>query len=138
MSKGEDKFWDKIRAGLQSMGEVDRIESHATSIGRPDINMCLNPGIVWDIELKYSDDGKVKMRPSQRGWFKRRARVHGQAMVLTHVVTSREDMFMVNMVNHIPEEDDLDAWILVAHIIWDGGINWGQFEEILRTPYVPF
>jgi hypothetical protein len=132
MKGGEAKFWHEIRIPLRGMGDVDRIESHATSIGRPDVNICLNPGITWDIELKYSDAGKVKLRPAQRMWFSKRRGVKAKACVFTKAVINGTPVYFLNMINHIPEGDRLDDWINSADIVWDRKMDYAQLEGILR------
>lgn len=133
MKGGEGKFWNEIRIPLNSMGDADRLESHATCIGRPDVNICLSGGIVWDIELKYSDNGKINLRPAQRMWFVKRGRVGAKACVFTKAVIQGEAVYFLNMINKIPDGDSLDDWINAAHVVWDHKVDYAEFEEILRA-----
>lgn len=133
MNREESKFWqNQLKTGFHAIGDVDRIESHSTSLGRPDVNICLNPSINWDIELKYSDNGKVHLRPSQRGWFSRRRRVRANALVLTKAIINGQAVYFINMIDKIPDGDRIDDWINLAHIVWDGKIDFGELEGILR------
>ena len=133
MKRGEQKFWrDQLQLPFKAIGDADRIESTGTALGRPDVNLVIPMGIVWDIELKYCDDGKVKMRPSQRGWFSRRKRFGHPCFVFTKVVTNSGVFYMINMNGHIPDGDVLNDWIADAHVVWDDNIDWVQFEEVLR------
>jgi hypothetical protein len=132
MNGGEAKFWrNELKNAFNAMGDVDRIESHSTSIGRPDVNICLDPGIIWDIELKYSDNGKVRVRPAQRMWFAKRMRVKANVAFLTKAVINGRSVYFMNM--YPPNENFLDDWINRAHVVWDDKIDFNELEEILRA-----
>lgn len=134
MNKGESKFWrDDLRVAFQAMGDVDRLESHATSIGRPDVNLCLMDGIVWDVELKYTDCHTVKIRPAQKMWHSKRGRAGGNSCILTKVVLRDEKFFIFHYGRRARDLDDrLSTWIETADIIWDNKIDFVELEEIFR------
>lgn len=129
---GETKFWRKdLQVAFKALGDYDRIESHDVSIGRPDINICLSGGVVWDIELKYSDTNTTRLRPSQRGWFFRRRRVGGNCAVFTKWVRPNETLYLFNL--QFPDDDNMQDWADYAEVIWEGKIDWNELEEILRA-----
>jgi len=131
--KPEKKFWtNELRAGFRSMGDVDRIES-GTSIGRPDVNFAMYPGISWDIELKVVHNNRITLRPSQRGWFSRRRRVAARAFVLTK--WEEGDLYMLHFPFSIPDSDKVNDWEVMADHTWDGNIDWPEFQEILKGEY---
>jgi len=135
MSGGEAKFWrNDLKFAFESMGDVDRIESHDTALGRPDVNLCLQGGVEWNIELKYCDSNKIKLRPSQKMWLRKRARVGGKVAVFTKVVTNRGVTFYLLHVGPAVARvsDELVDWVNTADVCWDDKINFGELEEILR------
>jgi hypothetical protein len=134
MSGGESKFWrNDLKVAFESMGDVDRIESHDVTLGRPDTNLCLHGGIVWDIELKYCDSNKVKLRPSQRMWLRKRAGVGGKVAVFSKVVSKDGTFFMLHIGPAVARvSDDLEDWIKTATHIWDHKIDFAELEEMLR------
>lgn len=132
MKGGEAKFWNRIRVALDSIGFADRIESHATSSGIPDVHFAVEPGIHWFIELKYCDAGKVKLRATQRGWFYKMKKTQGKAFVFTKVVNLGKEFYMIHMPWDIPKGDDLVDWENSAYLVWDDFINWSEFEEVIR------
>lgn len=132
MKGGEHKFWTlDLRTGMNSIGHTNRIESHAATIGRPDVNICLHGGIVWDIELKYCDHNKVELRPAQRMWLKRRATVGGNCAVLTKVVGASGTFFLWNL--SWPDGNKLEEWIAMADHCMEDKIDIAQLEELLRA-----
>ena len=133
MRGGEAKFWREMKDKIRLIGDVDRIESHETSIGRPDINICIEGDIQWDIELKYTDTHGIEVRPSQRMWFKKRSKVQRRACFFTKVVRPNEILYLVNLINNTPDSNNLSDWILCARAIYNDNIDWEHFEEILRN-----
>ncbi|KKN27337.1 hypothetical protein LCGC14_0865620 [marine sediment metagenome] len=80
---GESQMWDYLGPKLRKYGHFERIESHETAIGTPDVNYCIN-GYNNYIELKHTKSEKkgFKLRPSQCGWFKKRVKAGGQPWLL--------------------------------------------------------
>lgn len=68
-----EKTLRKYVAGI-IQGDVSQIESHATANGIPDTNYCVD-GVEGWIELKFTKNNeRIKVRPSQWVWFRRRIR----------------------------------------------------------------
>lgn len=134
MKGGEAKFWNELRVPFRAMGDCDRIESHATCIGRPDLNLALVGGTTWDIELKYSDNGKVVVRPAQRMWFSKRRKVGvTNACILTKAVCPQGTFYILNLIGDLPDTDKLDDWVAMADHCWDHKIDYSELEGIFRA-----
>ena len=81
---GETKLWDYLRPKLKHYGHFERIESHETAIGTPDVNSCIG-GYCNHMELKYTEnEKKTILRPSQSNWFRNRVKAGGQPWLLLH------------------------------------------------------
>lgn len=82
----EDDFRRHMIKLLEQHGyHVSHIESHLTSAGIPDLNAWKGrwpEGRDLWLELKIIKDNKVKMRPTQRAWHKKRAEAGGHSWVL--------------------------------------------------------
>ena len=132
---GESKFWQDIRNPLKNMGQVDRIESHATVLGRPDVNLCFLGGLITDIELKYTDciSKGIKMRAAQKHWHLSRYRVGGYSCVLSKVVLDGKTIIMLHH-GHVAAKLDkqLSYWYETHHYMWIEKINFHELEEMLR------
>jgi hypothetical protein len=77
-----EKALRKNVKNILNRGHVIQLESHATANGTPDTNVCLDGREHW-IELKHGTKKKPwKLRPSQKTWFTRRARVGGRNLWL--------------------------------------------------------
>lgn len=82
----EAGLWQKFSALVGPLAHLTRIESHATSIGQPDVNYCID-GIEGNVELKYTNSSKkgIILRPSQHQWFRKRVKAGGRPWVLVWV-----------------------------------------------------
>jgi hypothetical protein len=132
---GEAKFWRvDLRLPFRELGHYNRLESHATAVGRPDINLCMDSNVVWDIELKYVSDWSrgIIVRPAQRAWMLRRKRVGGKCCFLTKLVYANGDKgYILNM--SPPETPDVMAWVEHAEVYWADKIDFVELEELLRA-----
>lgn len=79
----ESTLWKTIQPLFPKSASVNRIESHSTSIGFPDVEFCID-GCVGALELKAvaSLSEHVHVRPSQVGWFRRRMKAGGKPILL--------------------------------------------------------
>lgn len=86
MEKIENRLWKIIKPLFPVNTNVNRIESHATALGFPDLEICAT-GVPMTVELKavhkITDD--VKIRASQISWAKRRIRAGGNPLILLWV-----------------------------------------------------
>ena len=89
---GEQKMWKYLAPKLKSYGHFERIESHETAIGTPDVDYCIE-GYCNHLELKFTESEKrgFRLRPSQAGWFRRRIKAGGQPWLLAQSLQRRED-----------------------------------------------
>lgn len=123
-------------------GHVSQIESHATAVGIPDTNYCIK-GVEGWIELKFTRDGnKVKVRPAQWTWFRRRLKA-GHAWlffmlrwefgsVTNHYLIRVRDLAMLDRLR-----SDLtpQAWAIEATGDWAKSIDPVELNEILTRTY---
>lgn len=82
----ESNVWKNLSSTVGKRAHMTRIESHATSIGQPDVNYCMD-GHEGNVELKHTDSSKkgLTLRPSQWQWFKKRVEAGGTPWVLALV-----------------------------------------------------
>lgn len=79
---GERKMWDYLGPKLRFAGHFERIESHETAVGIPDVSYCIK-GYNNFIELKYTEkENGCILRASQCAWFKKRVKAKGQPWLL--------------------------------------------------------
>lgn len=121
----EKKLWqdyDKVMKGKDV--HMTRIESHATSIGQPDVNYCIN-NHEGNVELKHTDSSKkgLTLRPSQWQWFKRRVEAGGTPWVLAwvdipmqkpyYILISGESVIEHELVHH----KSITTWKKAGHVV---------------------
>jgi hypothetical protein len=116
-------------------GDVDRIESHSVSIGRPDVNLCLSGGKVWDIELKYTKSNRVVLRPAQYAWVRRRVHVGGNVLIIIRSDNGKLRRHLAVLGGDMPDvkhNRTLSAWELQASAIWIGKIDRDDLRSMLN------
>src|SRR4030067_1055575 len=81
----EKRLSSLVRGMLEQHGaHVSMVESHAVSIGIPDLNYCINGREGW-IELKtIHGDEMPKIRTAQRRWARVRVAAGGRIWFLCH------------------------------------------------------
>lgn len=133
---GERKMWDYLRPKLKPYGHFERIESHETAIGTPDIDYCIR-GYNNKLELKYTEKDKgCVLRPSQCSWFKRRVKAEGQPWLLLHANIRGKRSYSLIAGADVPalvNTKDVVDWIPRATIVWQDGIDIGQLVQFLGT-----
>ena len=117
----ESKFRKYLCEGLNSMGaHTSMIESHSTSTGFPDVNYCF--GVCeGNIECKYQDEtSKLKIKPSQKRWFKQRVKSGGNCWLIGYFEYSEEAYILVRgeYIKHL--NDDVESWLRWATCVWHG------------------
>lgn len=80
---------------MQKVFHVSHVESHATSAGIPDINVC-GDGIHEWIELKaiMAIADPIKIRPTQYSWFRDRVAKGGHPLMVVWVDSIQKCMFV--------------------------------------------
>ena len=90
----EKKLADTVIRCLPRISSINRIESHITCVGIPDIEFFYN-GYRANIELKIVDSvrSKLTLRATQKGWLKNRLKSGDRPLIIAYVV--REKLFWV-------------------------------------------
>lgn len=133
----EKRLWQTLKDGLDHAGHFDRIESHATSQGRPDVNYCID-ACVGDIELKIYDRkrGGLILRANQNAWICNRVRHGGRVFILARY----DDEFGNATYMLIPgsrskeliHDRSYDGWYNQATFAWQNKINWSELKAVLK------
>ena len=91
----EDALWKEIRPMLKGRGiHASRVESHSTSPGFPDVDLCIE-GVEFTIELKFGTDKKLpEVRDSQILWHRRRVKAGGRAAILAKLMLGNSPHYM--------------------------------------------
>ena len=95
MANSEKGLWTyfnpKMKAAQGANWHAERIESHASVAGQPDVNYCLF-GIEGNLELKHSRrSGKdFELRPSEHQWMRRRLKAGGICWILAEIAETKE------------------------------------------------
>lgn len=134
----EKRLWTTLKDGMDHTGHFDRIESHATSQGRPDVNYCID-GREGDIELKVFDTrkGGFVLRSSQNAWFCNRVR---SGSTRNFILARYDDTFGNSQYLLIPgyasrnliHDRSYEGWKAQAKLIWDHKINWSELKAELK------
>lgn len=133
---GEAKFWNYLRPKLKHYGHFERIESHATAIGTPDVNYCIK-GYCNHLELKYTEnETKCILRAAQSRWFRDRVKAEGQPWLLLHAHIRKTRGYALIPGANVPKlvhTKDVKDWLDKAVMIWEGKIDISQLVEFLGT-----
>jgi len=130
---GENLYRTSIIQELNKLGHVSRIESHATSIGVPDLNFFSKSGHETWFELKWLGlDNKPEIRSSQVMWHRNRWRVGSNSYFLigTH---DCEHILIPGMAAESLKtlEHDKEHWYAMAYGVWRESPN-PPMEDILK------
>lgn len=134
----EKRLWDTLKEGMDHTGHFDRIESHATSQGRPDVNYCID-GREGDIELKIYDRkrGGFILRASQNAWFCNRIRSgSSRAFILARYDDEfgKSTFLLIDGKNsrHLIHDRSYEGWKEQSRLIWSQKINWSELKAVLK------
>jgi hypothetical protein len=133
---GEKKMWDYLGPKLRFAGHFERIESHATALGTPDVNYCIR-GYNNHIELKYTEkENGCILRPSQCGWFKKRVKAKGQPWLLLHANIRQTRGYALipgcNVPPLVHTKNVLD-WMQAGVMVWKDKIEVEELIHYLST-----
>ena len=99
----ENELRGMIQKAVEKLdGHISWIESHATSAGFPDADICID-GAIIQAELKVEkSNGDIEIRPTQYRWFKDRVDAGGLPVL---IVGTDNGFWLVpgHMVNCAPE-----------------------------------
>jgi hypothetical protein len=134
----EKRLWGALKEGLDHAGHFDRIESHAVSQGRPDVNYCID-GREGDIELKIFDRkrGGFILRSSQNAWFCNRVRSGStRCFILARYDADNGRAFylLIDGKNSraLIHDRSYEGWLKQARTIWEEKINWSELKAALK------
>lgn len=128
--KRESDLWRYVRTTVKPVigGHWSRIESHATSLGVPDVNVCHQSQDVW-IELKQGDDAEI--RPSQYRWIKDRLNEGAKNIWILHHQEDLGFMLIQGCMIDVIKDRPKAVWYSVAHKTWKSDINPKELEQTL-------
>lgn len=137
MNQGETKFWKFLGPKLKKYGHFERIESHETAIGTPDVEYCIN-GYTNRLELKFTDSEKkgLRLRPSQAGWFRKRIKAGGQPWLLAHLDIRGLKGYVLIPGDKVPELTNttrIEAWLHSGVVVWQKEIPVLRLVEFLSS-----
>lgn len=119
-------------------GHCCQVESHATANGIPDTNFCVN-GVEGWVELKFvRNNDKIKVRPSQWVWAKRRIAAGGTVYFLVRHVRGQATLHYLMKVSDLAALDVLRSdttpasWAIRAKRTWAKSIDSDALNCILR------
>lgn len=106
------------------------IESHATSVGAPDIQYCCD-GVEGWIELKAGDD--LEVRASQVSWMREHVRAGGNPLILIQI----SDMFLVvhgSRAKSLRMDSSPENLRKQASLVWQNKIDRKELMYVMRNP----
>lgn len=134
----EKRLWDYTKDGVAHTGHWDRIESHAATQGRPDVNACVDV-ITVDIELKVFDPrkGGFVLRANQNAWFKKRVRAGG----ITWIWARYDNIKGGPLFLLIPgarsgaliHDRSFEGWLNQASYTWTKHVDWAEWLKIVLS-----
>lgn len=132
----EAKLWRTIRDAVGHIGHWDRIESHAVSQGRFDVNFCIE-GDVGDVELKIFDQrrGGFVLRANQNAWACNRVRAGGNAWILARYDLNAETEYLLipgNRSRKLIHDRSYEGWLIQSEKVWVGKVDWQEFLQTVR------
>lgn len=133
---GERRMWKYLYPKLKPYGHFERIESHETAIGTPDVDYCIN-GYNNKLELKYTEKDKgCILRPSQCAWFKKRVKAKGQPWLLLHAKIRGQRSYAIIAGADVPpliHTKDVTDWLTRSTVVWEGKIIIEELVHLLST-----
>lgn len=134
---GEKKMWKYLGPKLRKYGHFERIESHETAIGTPDVEYCIN-GYTNRLELKYTNSKKrgFRIRPAQIGWFRKRVKAKGQPWLLAQSDIDGKRGFVLIAGADVPalkSTTRVTDWLMAGVMVWEDTIVIEELVEFLST-----
>jgi len=130
---GETKMWEYLGPKLKPYGHFERIESHETAVGTPDVGYCIN-GYTNHLELKFTNSEKkgFRLRPSQSGWFRKRVKAGGQPWLLAQSLIRDKRGYVLVAGADVPSlvyTTKIEDWLMAGCMVWEDKI---VIEELVR------
>lgn len=137
MNKGETKMWNYLGPKLRPYGHFERIESHETAVGTPDVNYCIQ-GYTNHLELKFTDSEKrgLRLRPSQSAWFRKRCKALGQPWLLAQALVRGKRGYVLVPGTNVPSlarTTRITDWLMAGVMVWEDKIVIDELVAFLGT-----
>lgn len=137
MNRGEIKMWKYLGPKLRPYGHFERLESHETAVGTPDVEYCIN-GYTNRIELKFTNSAKkgLRLRPSQSGWFRKRTKAGGQPWLLAQTLIRDKRGYVLVAGTDVPNlvhTTKIADWLKAGLRVWENKINIEELIQYLST-----
>lgn len=133
---GERRMWKYLGPKLRPFGHFERIESHETAIGTPDVGYCIE-GYNNHLELKYTEKDKgCHLRASQCVWFKKRVKAKGQPWLLLHANIRDTRSYALIAGADVPplvHTNDVHDWLTRSTMVWENKIVIEELVALLST-----
>jgi hypothetical protein len=117
-----------------------QIESHATSIGVPDMAYCIGGFNNW-IEFKYGNLKKPPtIRPAQVAWFRRNCELSGNPLILAAIEFQKGMVYCLyhgskaTQLKDVSGRDHLHQWLDIADVKWSNKIEWETLQTHMTHP----
>jgi len=138
---GEAKMWDYLGPKLRPYGHFERIESHETAVGTPDVGYCIN-GYTNHLELKFTSTQKKGfcLRPSQAGWFRKRVKAGGQPWLLAQSLIRDKRGYVLVAGASVPAlayTTRITDWLKAGVIVWEDKIIIEELMQFLSVYLIP-
>jgi len=129
-------MWKYLSPKLKKYGHFERVESHETAIGTPDVEYCIE-GYTNRLELKYTErEMGCHLRAAQCGWFKKRVKAKGQPWLLLHAKIRGKRSYALIAGADVPPlvyTKDVQDWLTAAVMVWEDKIDIEQLVDFLKT-----
>jgi hypothetical protein len=129
-------MWKYLYPKLKPYGHFERIESHETAIGTPDVEYCIG-GYTNRLELKYTEKDKgCHLRAAQCGWFKKRVKAKGQPWLLLHANIRGTRSYALIAGADVPplvHTKDVQDWLTRSTVVWKDKIVIEELIQLLST-----
>lgn len=138
----EARLWRTMRDAVNHTGHWDRIESHAVSQGRPDVDCCV-AGREAQIELKIYDPkrGGFVLRANQNSWMYNRVKAGGNVWILARYDFAEKPLYLLipgNRSRALIHDRSFETWKENSAVIWESMPNWTDLLEIVLSGLEPW
>lgn len=133
----EAKLWRTMREAIGNLGHLDRIESHAVSQGRPDVNWC-HEGDTVDIELKVFDPKRngFVLRANQNAWMCQRTKHGGKVFIFARYDSVDGPIYLLipgTRSRALIHDRSYEGWHKQAIWVWQDKMDWEIFRRLVRA-----
>jgi hypothetical protein len=137
----ESDLWHELGLGMAKRWHANRVESHETSPGFPDVNYCISyNGAEGNLELK---DGSKKVMPKMRNtqvrWHMFRYKAGGRSFIFSKIMNNDtgDNVYMLHLGKFALDmcmHRNYKYWYATATIMYINHINFEHLARILGEP----